>query len=130
MVLRISSKLHQWLLAEAEASPDIEVCGLVIGADSIERLIAVKNVSDQPETSFEIDPVALFSAIRNERAGGERLLGYYHSHPAGPPKPSAHDVAQAANDDRIWLIIGEGVVNAWQFNNGNSFSALRLIIGD
>ena len=89
MTLRISSELHRQLLTDAAASPEREICGLMIGDTEVEHLIAAENVADDPKTGFEIDPVALFSAIRNERGGGERLLGYYHSHPVGPPEPSA-----------------------------------------
>ena len=130
MTLRISSELHRQLLTDAAASPEREICGLMIGDAEVERLIAVDNVADDPKTGFEIDPVALFSAIRNERAGGERLLGYYHSHPVGPPEPSARDIAQATIDNRIWLIIGEGRVTAWMFTDGNKFSGIDIIITD
>ena len=130
MTLRISSELHRQLLTDAAASPEREICGLMIGDAEVERLIAAENVADDPKTGFEIDPVALFSAIRNERAGGERLLGYYHSHPVGPPEPSARDIAQATVDNRIWLIIGEGRVTAWMFIDANKFSGIDIIITD
>ena len=130
MTLRISSELHRWLLAAAAALPDREICGLMIGDAEVERLIATDNVADDPKTAFEIDPAALFSAIRNERAGGKRLLGYYHSHPVGPPEPSARDIAQATIDNRIWLIIGEGRLTAWMFTDGNKFRGIDIIITD
>ncbi len=130
MTLGLSSELHLWLLVEAANSPDREICGLMIGRTHVERLIATKNVADDPRLHFEIEPTALFSAIRNERAGGERLLGYYHSHPVGPPAPSKHDIAQASVDNRIWLIIGVGRVAAWMFTDANEFSAIDVIITD
>ena len=59
-----------------------------------------------PETHFEIDPQALIDAHRAARAGGPQVLGYYHSHPAGEPEPSATDRAMAAGDGRMWAIMG------------------------
>jgi desampylase len=130
MSLRISSEIHDRLLAEAAASPGIEVCGLLVGNGEVERLIVTANVAADPTAHFEIDPAALFTAIRHERAGGERLIGYYHSHPVGPPKPSPRDAAQAIADDHFWLIIGEGRVTAWRVTNANEFSTVDLIIID
>lgn len=110
--------------------PDVEVCGLLIGTDSVERIIPAVNIADDPATAFEIDPAALFQAIRTERNGGERLLGYYHSHPKGPPTPSAYDRAQAKNDRRIWVIVGRQRMTAWQMTNANEFSEIKLQISD
>ena len=108
------TELHRQLLAEAAALPDREICGLLFGEGRVDAVVPVVNVADDPTRQFELDGAALFAAIRAERAGGARLFGYYHSHPQGPPTPSSHDVQQASHDGRIWLIIGEGRVTAWQ----------------
>jgi desampylase len=113
MQVRMTSELHARLLTEAAASPDAEVCGLLVGRDEIELIVPTKNVADDPRRAFEIDPATLFDAIHTEREGGAKLLGYYHSHPEGPPTPSPHDHAQAAGDGRIWVIIGHGRASAW-----------------
>ncbi len=128
MALRISSELHRQLLAMAAASPDAEVCGLLFGGDHVERIVPVANVAANPQRNFEIDPDALFTAIRNERSGGVRLLGYYHSHPIGPPMPSPRDTDQAASDGRIWLIIGQGRVTAWRMNKTSQFNEIEIQI--
>jgi desampylase len=126
MALSISSKLHQQMLVEAAQSPDREVCGLLVGVDGIERIIPAANVAIDPSTSFEIDPATLFAAIRAERSGKARLLGYYHSHPAGPPAPSARDHAQATADGRVWIIIGEQRLTAWRMTDSNEFRMIAL----
>jgi desampylase len=128
MALRISSELHRQLLAMAAESPEAEVCGLLFGGNHVERIMPVVNVAGTPQRNFEIDPAPLFTAIRNERAGGEKLLGYYHSHPDGLPTPSARDRAQAAADGRIWLIIGQGRVTAWQMNKASQFNEIGIHI--
>jgi proteasome lid subunit RPN8/RPN11 len=48
------------------------------------------------------------------RSGGIPVLGYFHSHPNGMAAPSATDIAQAAPDEHIWLIIASGAITAWQ----------------
>ena len=128
MTLRISSELLQQLLREAAASPNAEVCGLLIGETFVERIIPAANVAEDTRDTFEIDPAILFAAIRAERAGRGTLLGYYHSHPVGPPTPSDRDTAQAVGDRRIWLIIGKDRVTAWRMTECNRFNALEILI--
>jgi desampylase len=124
MIVRISSKLHQQLLSRAAASPDVEICGLLIGDGAVERIIPTANTATDPSRRFEIDPAALFTAIRAERDGREKLFGYYHSHPVGPPVPSEADVSQGTTDGRVWLIIGEGQIAAWQMTNATRFNSI------
>lgn len=128
MALRISSELHRQLLGMTAASPEAEVCGLLLGRVQVERIVPARNIALDPQRSFEIDPSALFTAIRNERRGGEKMLGYYHSHPLGPPMPSHRDTDQAAADGRIWLIIGQGRATAWQMNKTNQFKEIEIQI--
>ena len=115
MILRISSLLLARLRAAAAAAPDREICGLLFGTDGwIEAAQATANVSPVPADSFEIDPAALFAAIRAERGGGARLIGHYHSHPYGPATPSARDAAAAGEAGHIWLILGREDATAWR----------------
>ena len=130
MTLCISSKLHRQLVAMAAASPDQEICGLLIGSQRVERLIPTRNVAVDPRRAFEIEPETLFAAIRAERAGGEKLIGYYHSHPAGRPAPSPKDAAQATADGRIWVIIGEQRVTAWVMTTAGNFMQVSCQIDD
>lgn len=76
--------------------------------------MAAQNVADEPERRFEIDPAALFAAIRAERAGGPKLIGYYHSHPAGRAEPSDTDRASMAGDGKLWLIVTPDAVTGWR----------------
>jgi desampylase len=130
MAVRISSKLHRELLDRAAASPASEICGLLIGATDVERIVPTKNVAGDPTRSFEIDPVALFGAIRAERAGRDSLLGYYHSHPTGAPTPSRRDAAMASPDGKVWIIIGEGRARAWQLDETLQFNEIAVTVTD
>lgn len=123
------------LLVEAAASTDREVCGLLFGSgDSIDGAEATANVAADPTRWFEIDPAALFAAIRAERGGGPRILGHYHSHPSGSPEPSAHDAAAALDAGRLWLILGHGEALLWRAVPGGvmqgGFEAVRLVVED
>ncbi|HEY0623641.1 M67 family metallopeptidase [Sphingomonas sp.] len=100
--------------AADEAAPH-EACGLLFGGDrTVDAARIAANVAENPLIHFEIDPAALFAAIRAERAGGPVLAGYWHSHPSGDATPSATDAAMAAPDGKLWLIVAGGVVTGWR----------------
>lgn len=114
MGLRISSCVIALIQqAAAEAAP-LEACGLLFGSDRVERASVAANVSDDPARRFEIDPAALIAALKAERAGGERVIGYWHSHPSGDATPSATDAAMAAADGKIWVIVAGEALSAWR----------------
>ena len=115
MSVTISSELLGRLLAEAAASPDVEICGLLFGAaGSIDAAEACANVAANPARTFEIDPKALFAAHGRARGGGLAVIGHYHSHPSGSPIPSPRDAAQAMGDGAVWVILGGGMASAWR----------------
>lgn len=100
--------------AAAEAEP-CEACGLLFGVNErISHAETTANVADAPEHRFEIDPTALFAALRAERAGGPHIAGYWHSHPSGDAQPSQTDAAMAAADGKYWLIVGGGDMTLWR----------------
>jgi proteasome lid subunit RPN8/RPN11 len=115
MAIRVSRSV---LIGTRQISADLaphEACGLLFGsADAITAMQAVENVAENPATRFEIDPAALFAALRAERAGGPRIVGYWHSHPGGDATPSATDAAMAAPDGKLWLIVAGEAVMLWQ----------------
>lgn len=98
----------------AAAHPE-EACGLLLGeGQRILEACAATNVAADKTRHFEIDPQALIDAHRAERGGGPKLIGYYHSHPSGPPEPSATDNASAAGDGKVWAIAARGEVRFWR----------------
>lgn len=115
MEVQVSSAVIDELLSQATVAHPREACGLLLGVElKIEAILPARNVHPGPETHFEIDPQALIDAHRAERGGGPEVLGYYHSHPVGPPVPSATDRAHASGDGKVWAIVGEGTVGWWR----------------
>ncbi len=102
------------LAAARDATPN-EACGLLFGHGStIERAYPTANVSPDPATHFEIDPAVLIAAHRAARDGtGPQVVGYFHSHPNGLARPSATDVATAARDGRVWIIVAADAITCW-----------------
>jgi len=129
MFVEIARDILEGLLDAAGAARDREICGLLFGsADSIARAEPADNVAANPADTFEIDPRSLFAALRAERAGGDKVIGHYHSHPNGSAEPSPRDLA-AAEPGKLWLILGGGAVRAWTMENGR-FRELQLVVRD
>jgi proteasome lid subunit RPN8/RPN11 len=127
MALRVAAGLLDTLVRTAAGMPDREICGLLFGADDrIEYAQPAENIADHPQDTFEIDPRALFAALRAERAGGPRLIGHYHSHPNGRAEPSPRDLA-AAEPGKYWLIIGGSTARLW-LAGPSGFTEVQLIV--
>ena len=112
-MLEISREVLDAIRAEAAVSPDVEVCGLLLGEGlCVVEARSCRNVADDPATAFEIDPAQLIAAYRAARDGGPRVIGHYHSHPNGVAEPSARDAA-AAHGGEVWVIVSEHDAKAW-----------------
>ena len=134
MRVHVSRCVAELIQRAAEAAAPEEACGLLFGqAGMIEEANVTRNVAADPLRHFEIDPAALFAALRAERAGGPVLAGYWHSHPSGDANPSATDAAMAAPDGRLWLIVAHGTITGWQAvpkgAHHGRFAPLELDIG-
>lgn len=115
MRVQISRCVVELIQRAAEAAVPQEACGLLFGESDVVEVASVEaNVAAHPLTHFEIDPAALFAAIRAERAGGPRVAGYWHSHPSGDAQPSETDAAMAAPDGALWLIVAGTAVTGWR----------------
>jgi len=114
--LEFGSAIAATLQNHARKCAPNECCGILLGHGStITTALPAANVHPDPQTHFEVDPQALVDAQRRARAGGAQVLGYYHSHPRGPARPSPTDEAHASGDGRIWAIIGmQGELSLWK----------------
>ncbi|MDE0377234.1 MAG: M67 family metallopeptidase [bacterium] len=97
----------------AEASPR-EACGLIVydGAGCPVRLYPATNVHPDPDR-FELDPVEHFGVVRDADEHGWRIGAVYHSHPRGPARPSATDLAAGIDPDWISYVIGRNRTATW-----------------
>jgi len=94
---------------QAIAALPSEACGLLSGTErdgafAVERLWPAFNLLSHELGRFELDPRVRFLAEKTCREQGRRVLGHWHSHPQGPPQPSATDLAHAYEPDMVWLI--------------------------
>lgn len=126
--MSIASAVLEAILAHAARAEPEEACGLLLGGGgAVAEARPTGNVAAEPTRHFEIDPQALIDAHRAERGGGPQIVGYYHSHPAGPPEPSATDRALAAGDGKVWAIAAHGEVRFWR-DSAPGFVPLSLVV--
>jgi proteasome lid subunit RPN8/RPN11 len=99
--LRIHERVVATILDHAAADAPLECCGLLLAEnDTIVAAHRARNALAS-ETRYVIDPADHFAALRAARARGQRIVGGYHSHPAGPATPSARDIDESPGGD--WL---------------------------
>ena len=96
--LVLSAGLRRRIEGEGAAAYPNECCGILIGRDAggrrlVERLEPGQNVfaADERYHRFSIDPRAQLKAEREAEAEGKVVLGFYHSHPDHPARPSEYD---------------------------------------
>jgi len=85
-----------------------EGCGLLAGAGGYSTAVyPVDNLLNSP-TRFQMDPQQQAMAFMELDRLGWDVLAIYHSHPAGPPRPSQTDVAEFYYPDSFVLIWAPG----------------------
>lgn len=130
MSIEVTSGVLAALLKEAASAAPKECCGVLMGQGArIDEARPAANIHPEPLQRFEIDPAALIAAHRAARAGGREVIGYYHSHPAGHPVPSATDCEHSCGDSRAWAIVAGGEVRFWRDAPGG-FAALSYSVVD
>jgi proteasome lid subunit RPN8/RPN11 len=130
--LVLSSAQRADLVAHA-AGTTHEVCGVIVGqGDSASRIIRCRNVAEDPrasgglrrsaETGYVIDPLQLRDIFDDLDRSGERVLAYYHSHPAfAKAQPSYTDIrdARASGETAaaLFVVIRGDEVNAFAIDD-------------
>ena len=80
----------------AETYPN-ECCGALIGRDGVvSDTFALPNMTEEgPRTRFLVRPQDYQAAERRATDVGAELMGFYHSHPDHPARPSQYDLDHA-----------------------------------
>jgi proteasome lid subunit RPN8/RPN11 len=119
------------ILAHALAGYPFEVCGVLVGdgdepSRRVVKAVRVENRErESPRVRYQIAPEDLMRIQRQEREAGLEIVGYYHSHPDHPARPSETDrriAAEGLSDGVIHLVIGveggqRGTPTAWVFRD-------------
>jgi proteasome lid subunit RPN8/RPN11 len=101
----------QAVLDEARAGYPFEVCGVLLGrGGAVSAVVPVANAETRvPRVRYRIAPEDLVRIQRDARGAGLEIVGYYHSHPDHPARPSPTDRRRAAlglSDGVVHVIVG------------------------
>lgn len=95
--MRLHRGVIDGVIAEARRTAPHECCGvLLVRAREILWFEPVRNLSDD-SSRFDADPLGLLRVEQDADRKSRAIIGYYHSHPLGDPRPSSTDRA-----GRIW----------------------------
>jgi proteasome lid subunit RPN8/RPN11 len=95
--LTISARVDQAIRRHGEETYPHECCGALVGrSGSVTDVVALPNTTEEgPRRRFLVRPSDYrLAESRATELGGE-LLGFYHSHPDHPARPSQYDLDHA-----------------------------------
>jgi len=96
-VLKIREELLRRIHAHGVETYPYECCGALLGRDGdlsreVLDLLPLENRrNDSPRNRFEVTPADVLLAEKTARQNNIELLGWYHSHPDAPARPSEFD---------------------------------------
>jgi proteasome lid subunit RPN8/RPN11 len=95
--LTVSARVEAAIRAHGRETYPHECCGALIGRDgSVSDVLALPNTTEEgPRRRFLVRPSDYREAERRASALGAELLGFYHSHPDHPARPSQYDLDHA-----------------------------------
>jgi proteasome lid subunit RPN8/RPN11 len=99
-MLQMPQSVYDRLRRYGETTYPHESCGILIGyatpeGNVVMQAIPVENAAPSPRNRYQIAPADLIRIERDSRAQNQKIVGFYHSHPDHPARPSATDLAEA-----------------------------------
>ncbi len=102
MSLKISKSVLSEIRTHAETGYPHEVCGLLLGHSAsddernvVEAFPLENERTDSRENRYSVSGASMFKAERRATAANLEVVGYYHSHPNAPARPSGYDLDHA-----------------------------------
>jgi proteasome lid subunit RPN8/RPN11 len=119
--LTIAAAVDHAIRRHGEETFPHECCGALVGRDDrVTEVVALPNTTEEgPRRRFLVRPSDYREAERCATELGGELLGFYHSHPDHPARPSQYDLdhawptfayiivsvmAGAAGDMTVWYL--------------------------
>jgi proteasome lid subunit RPN8/RPN11 len=130
--LRIRRPLVERMLAHARSGYPFEACGVFLGRPAaggpavVEDVVPVVNrETEKPRVRYAIAPEDLIRVDREARGRELEIIGFFHSHPDHPARPSETDRQRAADtisDGVIHVVVGvekgeRALPTAWVFRD-------------
>jgi proteasome lid subunit RPN8/RPN11 len=133
--LRVAPAARDAMVAHAREGAPAEVVGVLAGTRDPDRATGIErasNAADTPETRYALDPAEQVDLLDRIEGRGDEVVGFYHSHPRGPPAPSATDEARATWTGYVYAIVslaGDPSLDAWRWT-GDRFAPLAVRVDE
>lgn len=133
-MLRLAPAVREAIVGHAREGAPAEVCGVLGGSHDATESTATtsrraENVAATPRTRYELDPAEQLRLMDEIEDAGADVVGFYHSHPAGPAGPSETDAAQATWEGYSYVLVdcsgADPTVGAWRWT-GEAFAEERI----
>ena len=142
MNIKLSKLVIEEIQAHGREAYPAEACGVFLGtmeaeAFQVRRIVRMDNYR-KSETNYEfvIEPEALLRVMKEARKENLDIVGFYHSHPDHPAKPSEKDKKWGGETwpgvAHLILAVAKGEpgnMGAWVFDvESGSFQDLRIVV--
>jgi proteasome lid subunit RPN8/RPN11 len=135
--LLFTKALFERMADLALAAYPFEGCGVLVGEPGDEQATVVQVtegrnlVQDRRRDRYELDPRDIIRAERYARESGLEVIGFYHTHPDHPARPSQFDTDRAW-PGYIYVVIsvsagGLGEATAWRLVEGEGPSRFEEV---
>jgi proteasome lid subunit RPN8/RPN11 len=97
MTISLTAAVDAAIRAHGRETFPHECCGAMLGKDGVvTEVFRLPNTTEEgPRRRFLVRPDDYRSAEKRAREAGLALLGFYHSHPDHPARPSQYDLDHA-----------------------------------
>ncbi|MFB6142949.1 MAG: desampylase [Halorientalis sp.] len=138
MTLTLARPAYDTVVAHACDEAPAEACGVLggtRGADecSVDLALRASNAADDPHSRYELDPAEQGALLERVEGTGRDVVGFYHSHPEGPPRPSEADVAGATWAGYTYAVVdlsgSHPFLGAWRWT-GADFRQEAVALAD
>ena len=118
MALRLNRQVDAVIRAHGADTYPNECCGALIGrAGVVTETLALPNTTEEgPRRRFMVRPQDYRAAEKRATEAGAELLGFYHSHPDHPARPSQYDL------DHAWPFFSYVIVSVREGVSGDMTS--------
>ena len=126
MPLALTPEAEAAIRAHGRETFPHECCGAMLGADGIVReAFALPNTTEEgPRRRFLVRPGDYRAAEARARDAKLELLGFYHSHPDHPARPSQYDLDHAWPSFSYVIVSvmagADGALTSWRLKDDRS----------
>ena len=114
--LTLRSEHRQAMVSHVHRLWPEEACGILAGpGPQVEQVYLIENIRHS-RTDYYMEPTQQVNAMLEIEAAGWDVSGIFHSHPAGPPRPSATDIDRALYPDAVYLILTPAGGQDWELH--------------